>query len=232
MANRNASGRVGGAFASFVLVFLVVPPAVIVLPFVLLLGAIVGALWGVAGWGLRRVLRPSFSVGGAVALAIAIIVVAVTPLGEARVSSAVPWPAPDVRPSIQMRGMDGTYWVEVETPNGRIAQALWTDWGPAGRANLYRTPRGALVVIGGGSITAIIALPASDPPKWGGAEELIDGDEWAYVGAVASIGGRDLRFFPPSELTECIPLYGEGRVPVRREFQSVHGFDCNPRHPR
>jgi hypothetical protein len=225
-------GGFGAALATFLLVLVVAPPAVVVLPFVLFVGMVIGALWGAAGWAIRRALKPRYSVGGAVALAIAVVTIAATPLGEARVAAAVPWPVPDVHPSIQIRGGDGTFWVEVETPHGRYAQPLWTDWGPARRANLYRTPRGTLVVIGGGWIAAIIELPAAEAPRPGGNGELADGADWTYVGAVAAIRGRDPRFFSPSELRECIPLYGEGRVPVRREFRSVHGFDCDPRRPR
>lgn len=222
-------GGLGGAFASFLLALVIFPPALVVVPFALPVIMLLGALFGVAGWAMRRYLNPNMSAAGAMALAIAIVVIAAIPIEAPRVTAAVPWPALDARPSIQIRGMDGTFWVDVETPHGRYAQALWTDWGPARLANLYRTPRGSLVVIGGGWIAAIVELPASAAPRPGGNDEVTDGTDWTYVGAVAAVRGRDLRFYPPSELHECIPLYGEGHVPVRREFQSVRWYECGPR---
>lgn len=125
-------GGIGGAFASFILALFIFPPALVVVPFVLPVTMVLGALFGVAGWAMRRFVNPNLSVAGAMALAIAIVVIAASPIEAPRVAAAVPWPAPDIRPSIEIRGWDGTFWVDAETPMGATRRRSGPTGGPRG----------------------------------------------------------------------------------------------------
>lgn len=140
----------------------------------------------------------------------------------------VPWPDRGTEVRIQIRGfLAPLYWIVVENARGRTSRQLWLDWGPADEANLYRTPAGSVAVIGAGSVVAVIGLPPDGPPR----EEMVDpaeADEWVYLGRMAWVGREmALRFFAAAAHAECIPLYGEGRIPVRTRYQG-RGSWCEP----
>ena len=135
-------------------------------------------------------------------------------------TAEVPWPDPGARVRVEIRGiLSEDWWIVAETGGGRFEREMWSNWGPARRANIYRTGDGGLAVIGAGMLAATVALPPRGRPV-----EVRDvptsGDGWRYLGAVTLDGG--LRFRTAGEAPECIPLYGIGSVPVRPAHQSQH----------
>ena len=132
----------------------------------------------------------------------------------------VPWPERAVGVRIQVWGfLAPYYYVVVESPKGRVSRLMWMDWGPADQANLCLTPRGSLAAIGGGALAAMVDVPADAPPREARPFDISDAEEWRYLGHTVWSDGA-LRFHAASEHRECIPLYGEGDVPVRKRYQA------------
>jgi hypothetical protein len=201
--------------------------AYLAFPAGLVVGAPLGMLWGLIGYGLHRRLNRRAQIIGAGTYAIIVIAVVVHLLVTPFAQTAVPWPDRSIGVRIQIWGLrSAAWWVEVRTPNGRLALALWEDWGPVDRANIYRTARGSVAVIGGGFLSPAIEFPTDAPPRLGTPGEVADASDWVYLGAVVQQGGGGLLFRPPSELRECIPLHGIGSVSVRKEFQAASALDC------
>ena len=137
----------------------------------------------------------------------------------------VPWPNQAVSVRIQVWGSSAPgFWVAVENAKGRLSHVLWEDWGPARQGNLYVTPAGSLAIIGGGGLATIVEIVPHAPPREMHAAQISDAQEWRYLGRFVLGRYGDLRFHSASEHRECIPLYGAGFVPVRKEHQ-VAG-DC------
>ncbi|WP_376088587.1 hypothetical protein ACE7GA_16380 [Roseomonas sp. CCTCC AB2023176] len=132
-------------------------------------------------------------------------------------SVEVPWPDPGAQVRIEIRGiLSEDWWIVAETPGGRFARAMWTNWGPARTANLYRTEEGGVAVVGAGMLAATLSLPPRGQPR----EVAVRGNgrDWRYLGVV-TISDGPMRFLPASAAPECIALYGIGSVPVRADMQ-------------
>jgi hypothetical protein len=210
-----------GALGCGVVVFLLggaVAPFITVVAMFAFLGAALGPLIGVMGYAMARkttagARRVAFR-GSALALVAAAAWGCSMPNGR----TSVPWPDPGVRLQVENWGWwTSTWWLTVTTGGGSVSVALWEDWGPANRGNIYRTPDGGIAVIGGGELAALVALPADGPPMPLRRAEDDDGDAWTYLGAVIARGGQ-LSFLSAAEMPECIRRYGEGSVRVRSGF--------------
>ena len=168
-----------------------------------------------AAISIRRfvVLGAALLVGGAVARC------ATAPHTEAE----VPWPDGGTTVRVAIHGtLSAEWWVTARNARGSASASLWEDWGPARRANIYRTTDGSVAVIGAGSLAGVIGLPATGRPVALTHPDTRDGDAWQYLGGVVQSGGR-LAFVPAEILRECIPLYGLGSVPVRAVY---HDRSC------
>ncbi len=82
---------------------------------------------------------------------------------------------------------DGHYIINIKNKYGEYRQDLWTDWGPAQRANFYRTEQGWLAILGGGNLRALIEIPENNKVssipfhKWD--EYKILSENWEYLGS-------------------------------------------------
>ena len=116
---------------------------------------------------------------------------------------------------------EGRFEIAVETSHGSESHVLWDDWGPAQRTSLYLTADRRLVVLGGGGIAEMIAVPPRTKPRWlpYAKRPMETGDAWQYLGAVDRYLDH-LVFYLPSQQKECIPLYGAGTSPYRKPHQS------------
>ena len=139
---------------------------------------------------------------------------------------AVPIPIDDALARIEVWGntfSEGRFEISVQTRFGAEKHVLWEDWGPAQRASLYLTRDRRLVVLGGGGVAEMIAIPQKAQPRWLPYAERPkeSGDEWQYLGAVDRSVDH-LLFYPPSQQKECIPLYGAGWSRYRKSYQDEH----------
>jgi hypothetical protein len=136
---------------------------------------------------------------------------------------AVPLPIDGAKARVQVWGntsSEGRFEVVVDTPKGSERRVLWEDWGPAQRTSLYFTPSNWLVVLGGGGRAEMISLSSEAAPRCIPYLERPkqNGEGWRYLGAVDRHLDR-LIYYAPSLQDECIPLYGAGSSPYRKEHQ-------------
>jgi hypothetical protein len=141
-------------------------------------------------------------------------------------------PADEVRVPVSVEGVEvrvqvwgntsseGRFELVVSTPEGRERRVLWKDWGPAQRVSLYLTPQRALVALGGGGGAEMISVKAGSAPRWVPYPQRPkeNGEDWKYLGAVDR-SVRRLVYYAPADQPECIPLYGAGSSPYRRDHQ-------------
>jgi len=108
---------------------------------------------------------------------------------------------------------DGHYIIHVKNDYGELKEDLWTDWGPAQRANFYRTQEGWLAILGAGRLVAVINTPDnlkpynmkySQIPKIEAYEEW--SKEWTYLGSIDGYGQK-IFFRTPAQTKECFATF-------------------------
>ncbi len=213
-----------GAASAFVGTLVIGVPAFLSFPplalMIAVLAALFGLLLGVIGHTLSPLLTERSRTVGLSSAAFALAGLAIYSLATPNAGATIPWPNPATTIRVQTWGLFSSKWrLAVSNTHGSLVEELWEDWGPADRANIYRTPGGSVAVIGGGSIASIVDLQDGKRPGAGTRSELDDGEAWTYVGAVVRREGH-LVFLASAEMPECIPTYGEGSIPVRRRLQS------------
>ncbi|MBL6455022.1 hypothetical protein JMJ55_06780 [Belnapia sp. T6] len=217
-------GGMVGAFAAMIAGLMVVPFFLAVILFGAPWTVSIGAACGWIGHALRRHLgsRARTALRGSYLLAA--IGAGLYGFLAPNAQAAVPWPDPEVSIRLSTWGFHTSQWrMRVSTPNGSALQEMWENWGPATRANIYRTPLGSVAIAGAGSYGWVIEFAADGKPRPGGHRELADASQWTYIGAVVQ---RDsaLVFVSPTQLPECVETFGEGTIPPGREaFRSATG---------
>lgn len=168
-----------------------------------------------------------FILGGAIGIIVALVAglfVMVSFAPAERVAAPLPM-AGAVAYAERWTGFNGTdLKLVVETPAGSAEHQLWTDWGYAGRINLYRTPDDWLVALGGGEVARMFELKASTRPRAVSSREKpsSDSETWTYLGAIDRDHPGAWRFFSPEEKSECFATFGFGGSPHRAERQALH----------
>ena len=167
--------------------------------------------------------------------AIAAIVVIIIVCGAGPAYYAISRPFASVEVPIEYPGVTalfeawsdfggGQYWLVTSTSLGSAERKLWSNWGPATRANFYRTSDNRLVVLGGGGASEMVdlnnAIAPQEPRRSTGTKA--DSASWSYLGAVdySWSGAGGYRFFPPSERKECFAMFGAGYSPYRHQYQA------------
>lgn len=132
-------------------------------------------------------------------------------------------PFPDTSASVEVwsDGLESRYELVVKNGSGQARTKMWTDWGPATRANFYVTPENFIVVIGGHGCCYVFKVGEKKPPRIADFAEYrnLDSESWTYLGAVSKDRLGETRFFTPNEMRECISNYGVGGDPRRAKFQ-------------
>lgn len=214
-----------GAASAFAGTLVIAAPVFVLFPPLALLVAVPAALFGILVGVLGHALAPlltgrrrTFGLGITTS---ALVGLALYALATPSAAATIPWPDAAVTIRVEVwAGFSSSRWrLGVSNAHGSLDVDLWEDWGPADQANVYRMPGGSVVVIGGGSLAAIIDLADGQRPRAGTRPEPDDGEEWTYAGAVVERQGT-LVFLAPTEVPECIPTYGEGVIPVRLRLQS------------
>jgi hypothetical protein len=123
--------------------------------------------------------------------------------------------------------------LRIENARGRLDKRMWTDWGPARRGTFYLTRENWLVAVHPGGGATVITLNTDEAPKEIGefALRASPSELWRFIGTVLDPApSMELRFFSPSQMPECIPLFGAGSN-FRLEHQDQ--LDCGGKiYPR
>lgn len=117
------------------------------------------------------------------------------------------------------------YWLVTSTPSGSAKRKLWSNWGPASRANFYWTSDDWLVVLGGGGDAEMVDLKNASAPheRRRSPGTQTDSGTWIYLGAVDFLSNgaaSGYRFFTPSQRRECFAMLGAGFSPYRHQHQA------------
>ncbi|MFD1332497.1 hypothetical protein ACFQ4O_10855 [Methylopila musalis] len=134
----------------------------------------------------------------------------------------VPVPKVESIPYFSIRHKQGEVLLHEPGLTSGSSFLLWKNWGPATRANIYRTEENWLVVLGGGGAAEMFQTSAGGrivPVPWSDRKRT-DDRRWTYVGAADLRFKREPRFYTPQELPECFALFGAGSSPYRLEHQA------------